>query len=130
MPIVRQWQPQTQGLVFTKEAQSLADVLPSLQRVVVSFGTNGAGRALDVDRAQVTRWTKGDPISPEMGRRISALNEVITRALRQFEPDIATMWLLGSEPLLGGARPLEVLATEDSAPVIRALEGIAQGAFA
>ena len=65
-----------------------------------------------------------------MGRRISALNEVITRALRQFEPDLATMWLLGSEPLLGGARPLDVLAIEGSAPVIRALEGIAQGAFA
>ena len=32
--------------------------------------------------------------------------------------------------LLGGARPIDVLVTEGAAPVIRAIEGIAQGAYA
>lgn len=130
MATVRAWQPQSDGIRFRESSQSLADVLPSLERIIAAFGTNGTGRALDVDRAQVTRWAQGAAISPEMSRRIVALNEVITRALRQFKPSLATIWLLSSEPLLGGARPIDVLAAEGSAPVIRALEGIAQGAFA
>ena len=60
----------------------------------------------------------------------TAINAVISRALHEFEPELALMWLLGSEPLLGGARPLDVLALQGSAPVLRALDGIVQGAYA
>jgi uncharacterized protein (DUF2384 family) len=40
------------------------------------------------------------------------------------------MWLLGSEPLLGGARPIDVLVSEGAVPVVRAIDGIAEGAYA
>jgi uncharacterized protein (DUF2384 family) len=129
MAIIRQWRP-VEVLDLREESRSLADVHPLLKRVVVALGTNGSARVLDVDAAQVTRWSKGAAISSEMERRIVALHDVLTRALRQFRPRVAAMWLLGSEPLLGGARPIDVLAMEGSSPVLRALEGIEQGAYA
>jgi len=130
MSSLHQWQPTPQNIAFNAGSAALTDILPTLERIVTAFGTNGAGRVLDVDRAQVTRWMKGAPVSPEMARRIVALNEVITRALRQFAPSVAALWLMGSEPLLDGARPLDVLALQGSAAVIRALEGIEAGAYA
>jgi len=40
------------------------------------------------------------------------------------------MWLVGSEPLLGGARPIDVPAMEGAGPVVRAIDGIATGVYA
>jgi uncharacterized protein (DUF2384 family) len=65
-----------------------------------------------------------------MGRRIVDLHDVLTRILRVYNPQLAAMWLVGSEPLLGGARPIDVMAMEGAAPVVRAIDGIAQGAYA
>ncbi len=69
-------------------------------------------------------------IGSEMGRRIVDLNDILTRVLRVYGREAAAMWLVGSEPLLGGARPIDVLVTEGAAPVIRAIDGIAEGAYA
>ena len=44
--------------------------------------------------------------------------------------EAAAVWLVGSEPLLGGARPIDVPVTEGAAPVVRAIDGIAEGAYA
>jgi uncharacterized protein (DUF2384 family) len=86
---------------------------------------------LDADRAQVSRWVAGaEPVSAEMGRRIVDLHDVLTRILRVYSRNAASLWLNGSEPLLGGARPIDVLAIEGAAPVIRAIDGISQGVFA
>jgi len=65
-----------------------------------------------------------------MARRIVDLHDVLTRILRVYSREAAAMWLVGSEPLLGGARPIDVLATEGAAPVIRTIDGIAAGAYA
>lgn len=65
-----------------------------------------------------------------MGRRIVDLHDILTRILRVYHRDAAAMWLVGSEPLLGGARPIDVLVAEGAAPVIRAIDGIAAGAYA
>ena len=40
-----------------------------------------------------------------MGRRIVDLHDVLTRIVRVAGREAAAMWLVGSEPLLGGARP-------------------------
>jgi uncharacterized protein (DUF2384 family) len=69
-------------------------------------------------------------ISAEMGRRIVDLHDILTRALRVFDREAAALWLTGSEPLLGGARPIDVLVLQGAAPVIAALDGIVQGAYA
>jgi uncharacterized protein (DUF2384 family) len=127
----RVWEPVTEKLVLLKTAGTLADVSPLLERIVEALGTNAAARLLGADRAQVSRWGSGtESISAEMGRRIVDLHDILTRILRLYGSDAASMWLVGSEPLLGGARPIDVLVTEGAAPVIRAIDGIAAGAFA
>jgi uncharacterized protein (DUF2384 family) len=79
----------------------------------------------------VSRWGAGaEPVSAEMGRRIVDLHDVLTRILRVYSRNAASMWLVGSEPLFGGARPIDVLVIEGASPVIRAIDGISQGAYA
>jgi uncharacterized protein (DUF2384 family) len=109
----------------------LADVSPLLARLLEALGTNAAARLLGADRAQVSRWAAGtEAVGQEMGRRIVDLHDVLTRIMRVYGREAAAMWLVGSEPLLGGARPIDVLVTEGAAPVVRAIDGIAAGAFA
>lgn len=127
----RAWSPSTRSVVLLPTADSLADIRPLLARIVQALGTNGAARLLDADPAQVSRWgASTEPVSSEMGRRVVDLHDILTRILRIFPRDAAAMWLIGSEPLLGGARPIDVLAAEGAAPVIHAIDGIAQGSYA
>jgi uncharacterized protein (DUF2384 family) len=127
----RPWTPSSESIVLRPAAEALTDVRPLLERVVDALGTNATARLLDADRAQVSRWGSGtEPVSAEMGRRIVDLHDVLTRILRVYSRSAASLWLNGSEPLLGGARPIDVLAMEGAAPVIRAIDGISQGAFA
>lgn len=125
------WRPSAARIALLPSADSLADVRPLLLRIVDALGTNAAGRLLDVHGSQVSRWAAGtEAVSAEMGRRIVDLHDVLTRILRVLPREAASMWLAGSEPLLGGARPIDVLALHGAAPVIRAIAGIEQGAFA
>jgi uncharacterized protein (DUF2384 family) len=127
----RSWTPSAGSIVLLPAADSLTDVRPLLARIVDALGTNAAARLLDADRAQVSRWGSGaESISAEMGRRILDLHDVLTRILRVYSRGAASLWLIGAEPLLGGARPIDVLASEGAASVIRAIDGISQGAYA
>jgi uncharacterized protein (DUF2384 family) len=118
-------------VALRESASGLANVGPLLDRLITALGSNAAARLLGADRGQVSRWTAGkEAISAEMGRRIIDLHDVLTRIMRVYNRDAAAMWLVGSEPLLAGARPIDVLVAEGAAPVIRAIDGIAQGAFA
>jgi len=127
----RAWTPAAKTVVLRPSAATLADVSPLLARVVKALGTNTAARLLDTDRARVSRWTSGrEAIGTEMGRRIVDLHDVLTRILRVYNREAAAMWLVGSEPLLGGARPIDVLAMEGAGSVVRAIDGIAEGAYA
>ena len=127
----RAWIPTAKAVVLRQSAAALADVTPLLARVIEALGTNAAARLLGADRAQVSRWNAGiESISSEMGRRIVDLHDVLTRILRVYPSEAAALWLVGSEPLLGGARPIDVLVLEGAAPVIRAIDGIAEGAYA
>lgn len=127
----RPWVPTAKVVILRQSASALADVTPLLVRVIEALGTNAAARLLGADRAQVSRWNAGlEPIGSEMGRRIVDLHDVLTRILRVYGREAAAMWLVGSEPLLGGARPIDILVLEGASPVIRAIDGIAEGAFA
>ena len=129
--VPRPWTPVTGKVVLGPSAEGLADVRPLLARIVEALGTNAAARLLGADRAQVSRWGAGtELVGVEMGRRIVDLHDILTRILRVYHRDAAAMWLLGSEPLLGGARPIDVLALEGASPLVRAIDGIAQGAYA
>ena len=127
----RAWIPTAKAVVLRQSADALADVTPLLGRVIEALGTNAAARLLGADRAQVSRWNAGiESIGSEMGRRIVDLHDVLTRILRVYGREAAALWLVGSEPLLGGARPIDVLVLEGAAAVIRAIDGIAEGAYA
>ena len=127
----RPWTPTAGKIRLLPAAGSLLDVRPLLARIVEALGSNAAARMLTADPAQVSRWrSRKEPIGAEMARRIIDLHDVLTRILRVFDREAAALWLAGSEPLLGGARPIDVLAIEGASPVIRAIDGIAQGAYA
>jgi uncharacterized protein (DUF2384 family) len=127
----RAWTPAAGSILLLPAAAALTDVRPLLARIIEALGTNAAARLLDADRGQVSRWGSAkEAVSAEMGRRIVDLHDVLTRILRVYPREAASMWLIGSEPLLGGARPIDVLVTEGASPVIRAIDGISQGAYA
>jgi len=127
----RPWKPQAGVIVLRPAADSLADVRPLLARIVDALGTNAAARLLGADRSQVSRWMGGtESVGAEMGCRIVDLHDVLTRILRVYTSEVAALWLGGSEPLLGGARPIDVLAMEGAAPLVRAIDGIAAGVYA
>lgn len=127
----RRWTPVVRTVALRESASALANVSPLLDRLITALGSNAAARLLGADRGQVSRWTANkETISAEMGRRIVDLHDVLTRIMRVYGREAAAMWLVGSEPLLAGARPVDVLVAEGAAPVIRAIDGIAQGAFA
>jgi uncharacterized protein (DUF2384 family) len=89
---------------------------PLLHQIVDALGNNPAARLLGADPAQVSRWRTGtEPVGAEMGRRIVDLHYVLSRILRIYRREAAALWLVGSEPLLGGARPIDVLAMEGAA---------------
>ena len=125
------WAPPAGPIRLRPAASKLAAVQPLLERIVEALGANKTADILDVDRSQVSRWMGGAQLpGAEMSRRIVDLHDVLTRILRVYEREAAELWLTGSEPLLGGARPLDVLALEGAAPVIRAIDGIMQGVYA
>jgi uncharacterized protein (DUF2384 family) len=126
------WIPVLEHERTFRNAHALRDVLPLLLRLTNAFGSNAVvARLLDVDPALVTRWRNGTAeISPDMKRRIVDLQDAFNRAFQVFAPQEAILWLLGSEPFLGGARPLDVLAQKGAAPLIEALAAIEADGYA
>ncbi len=114
-----------------KNPSALADVVPLLERLVKAFGTRPLARLLDVEAGTVTNWTsRRRNISHDLAKRIMDLHDVLTRALQIYQPRTAMDWLVGNEPYLNFARPIDVLVTRGSGPLIEALEGIDSGGYA
>ncbi|HZO93195.1 MAG TPA: hypothetical protein VFB22_05455 [Candidatus Baltobacteraceae bacterium] len=55
---------------------------------------------------------------------------MLVRALRTLHPDAVTDWLVGHEPFLNHARPIDVLVTRGASPLIDALAGIEATGYA
>lgn len=123
------WSPLVEHIKQPKRPQALSDVRQLLARLIDAFGVNEIGRLLDVSPAMITRWKRATPISSEMARRIIDLHDVLNRALQVFRPRQAMLWLVGSEPLLDGARPIDVLVMRGAAPVINALDAFERGVY-
>jgi putative toxin-antitoxin system antitoxin component (TIGR02293 family) len=114
-----------------KNPSALADVVPLLERLVAAFGTRPVARLLDVQPGTVTNWmTRRRNIGHDMAKRVMDLHDVLTRALQVFQPQTAVDWLVGNEPFLDHARPIDVLVSRGAAPLIDALEGIDAGGYA
>ena len=102
--------------------QALRDIHPLLARLTEAFGAAATARLMNVDPAMITRWKRGRKISSEMSRRIIDLHDIFTRALQVMAPAMVMSWLLGSNPHLAGARPIDVLTIRGISPVIDALQ--------
>ncbi len=114
-----------------KNPQALADVVPLVERLEAAFGTRPLAKLLDVGPSSITNWKRRrHTISPEYAQRIIDLHDVLVRTLQVFQPRVAMDWLVGNEPFLNGARPLDVLVTQGAAPLIDALAAIAAAAYA
>lgn len=114
-----------------KNPSALSDLHPLLDRLVAAFGTRPLARLLDVEAGTVTNWTnRRRNIGEDSARRILDLHDVLTRALQVFPPRTAMDWLVGREPFLDHARPIDVLVARGSAPLIEALRNIDAGGYA
>lgn len=109
----------------------LVDVTPLLKRMVEAYSQAIIARLLGADRSLITRWMRDErAIRATMRARILEAHDVLTRVHQVFNPTLAARWPIGHEPLLGGARPIDVMGTRGAAPVIDALDGITAGGFA
>ena len=125
------WTVALEGIAPPRDPAALADVHPLLDRLVRAFGPRPLARLLDVRPGSVANWTSGRrQISADMARRIIDLHDILTRALQIFAPATAARWLVGNEPFLDNARPIDVLVLRGAAPVIEALDSIEAGAYA
>jgi uncharacterized protein (DUF2384 family) len=114
-----------------KNPGALSDVVPLLERLVSAFGTRQLARLLAVEAGTVSNWiARRRNISHDLAKRIMDLHDVLTRALQIYGPRTAMDWLVGSEPYLDHARPIDVLVSRGSGPLIEALEGIDSGGYA
>jgi uncharacterized protein (DUF2384 family) len=114
-----------------KNPEALKDVVPLLERLIGAFGTRPLALLLDVKPGSVTNWAaRRRNLSSESRQRIMDLHDVLTRALQIFQPRTAVDWLVGNEPFLDHARPIDVLVARGSAPLIEALKNIDSGGYA
>ena len=125
------WSPLIHSLEPAKDGDALADVAPLLSRLVAAYGQVPVAGLLGVDKSAVHHWLSGRrSIGAAMRSRVLEVHDVLSRAHQVFTPILASRWLTAHEPLLGGARPIDVLAQRGAAPVIDALDAIAAGGYA
>lgn len=89
-------------------------------------------KVLRVSPSQPTRWIKGQETpNSENTRAIVDLEHVVARARMLWaDDDVVNTWLTSSNGFLDGARPVDVITTQGSSPVIDALDQVMSGAFA
>ncbi len=86
---------------------------------------------LSVAASQPTRWIDGaEKPNSENARAIVDLDYVIARAGLLWNPPVISAWLTGHNAFLDGARPIDVLKTVGSTPVIEALDQELAGGYA
>jgi uncharacterized protein (DUF2384 family) len=114
-----------------KHPEALTDLVPLLERLIAAFGTRPLALLLDVKAGSVSNWAaRRRNLNVESRQRIMDLHDVLTRALHVFAPRTAVDWLVGNEPFLDHARPIDVLVARGSAPLIEALKNIDSGGYA
>jgi uncharacterized protein (DUF2384 family) len=114
-----------------KNPAALSDLIPLLDRLLSAFGVAAAAQLLDVEPVSITQWTsRQQPLTGDMATRVLDVHDVMTRALQIFKPRTAMDWLVGHDPFLGHARPVDVLVTRGAHPLIEALRAIDAGGYA
>jgi len=114
----------------TRHAVALAVIATEV--CVSVLGSSAAlGEWLGVARSQPGKWLSGqERPSPHSERLVLDLAYVIERARQVWGHDAALRgWLSGSEPLLDGATPLDVVHGGDAPSVVKAIDGHLAGSY-
>lgn len=114
--------PSVASIVLADRASTVAAALGSKAQLAA---------LLEVSPSQPTRWIDGsESPNSENARLIVDLDHVIARAGLLWKPTVIGAWLNGSNAFLDGARPIDVLRTTGSVPVIDALDQELAGGYA
>jgi uncharacterized protein (DUF2384 family) len=99
--------------------------------VRVLGGVNAAARLLQVAPSQVSRWARGESRpNAVMARRLLDLDHVVAQAqLLWDDDDLVRDWLTTDNQHLGG-RPVDLVVTQGSGPVVDAIRAELSGAYA
>lgn len=105
--------------------------IDALQRAVLAIGNNVVADLLGVNKSQPGRWLRGqERMSPANAAGVVELDALLARVLQAFTAEQAALWLTGSDPHLGGARPLDAFRVRGLQAVLPAIHAHEQGAFA
>jgi uncharacterized protein (DUF2384 family) len=85
---------------------------------------------LAVNRAQVTRWRRGEGIDDVNAGRVDLLDLVMAHLLRLYSTAAAERWLVGMNPSLGGRRPIDLIRRGQTREVLDAIANEKAGSFA
>lgn len=125
------------GIARTPTARKTADHrLPEVafraQAVIDAVGsTTVTAELLAVSKSQPSRWSRGEERpGPAKARLLLDVDYVYSRAQLIWGRDAVNAWMLGSNMLLDGARPIDIVRERGPAEVIAALDTEASGAFA
>jgi transcriptional regulator with XRE-family HTH domain len=85
---------------------------------------------LGVNRSRVTRWLKGEGIDPLNAEKIDLLELVSANLRRIYEPEAVRAWLVGTNPLLGDRRPIDLVRAGKTEELMRAIRAERADTFA
>lgn len=125
--------PKTAALVVEAKGKTFTiQIADRASAVAAALGSQSKlASLLKVSPSQPTRWIDGsERPNPENARVIVDLDHVIARAGLLWKPSVVESWLSGSNAFLEGARPIDVLRTRGSVPVIDALDQELAGGYA
>lgn len=119
------------GKLPVRRLGRLADMQPRVARLAETLGLRPVAALLDTDPSNLAKAIAGKRDLPaSIAKRALDLDHVLARAMQVFEPLVVVDWLEGAEPTLGFARPIDVLASRGSAPLLEVLDRIEAGAYA
>jgi transcriptional regulator with XRE-family HTH domain len=106
-------------------------VREKLRAITQDLGTQArVAEALGVSRSRVSRWLRTEQPDPENRRKLEGLEFVLSRLLQIYHPDTALDWLLGMNPFLREARPIDHIAGGRITEVLRAIDAEEAGSYA
>ncbi len=77
----------------------------------------------------VRNWQETSAIRPQYDERLRGLREIVLVLKETLTPRGVSQWLTARNRLLGGRRPLDVLAQGDVRAVRDAAQAYAEGAY-
>ncbi|QHC65414.1 hypothetical protein GSU68_01665 [Rathayibacter sp. VKM Ac-2759] len=105
-------------------ARSIPQARERAAFLIESLGSGvEVAKLLDVNRSQPSQWSNGqEHPGPRTAQMLLDLDYVVAKALQAWSPKAAIDWLSGSNSVLDGARPIDVLKMSGSGEVIKALD--------